>query len=268
MQIPILMYHGISPASVISCCPWAISSSTFVSNLEFLKSGGYHPLTVSELVSLLFDKKGPLPVKPVVLTFDDGLADFFTEALPILDKFGYPATLYIPTSCVSQTCTWFKPSVGTPPPMMLSWSQIRQISDHGVECGSHGHSHVELDILPAKRIQEEIRISKDILEQHLQRSVGSISYPYGVSSAILRKIVKQAGFTSGCAVKHAMMTHSDDRYALARIMVTSKLTQSEYQDALIGKGLRKSHKDERIKTKIYRFVRKLRSRLKNGKETI
>lgn len=258
VKIPILMYHSVADISTASRRLWTISPSTLASHLEILKSLAFVPLTVSSLVSLMYDHKGSLPDKPVVLTFDDGLADFFTGTLPILDKNGFPATLYIPTAYVNQSGSWLK-SNGDGKSPMLSWSQILEIADHGIECGSHGHSHTQLDILPKIKMQEEIRNSKDLLEQHLHKNVESIAYPYGLSSKTLRQIVQEAGYSSGCAIKHSMASPTDDRYALSRIAITSDLSQAEYQDLLMGEGLRSSHKDERMRTTIYRFVRKIKS---------
>lgn len=255
------MYHSVSDISTAARRLWTISPTTFESHLEILKYQAYVPLTVSMLVSLMFDCRGPLPAKPVVLTFDDGLADFFTGTLPILDRFGFPATLYIPTAYVNQSGRWLKTNGNGNYPM-LSWSEIREIAYHGIECGSHGHSHTQLDVLPMEKMREEVCHSKDLLEHHLQKSVDSIAYPYGLNSKTLRQIVQQAGYSSGCAIKHSMSSLADDRYALARIAITSKLSQTEYQDILMGKGLRRFHKDERVRTTIYRFVRKLKSRAK------
>jgi peptidoglycan/xylan/chitin deacetylase (PgdA/CDA1 family) len=252
------MYHSVSDISTASRRLWTISPTTFAAHLDFLKSQAYVPLTVSTFVSLAFDHSGPLPEKPVVLTFDDGLADFLTGSLPLLDKYGFPATLYIPTAYVNQLGSWIK-SGGDGEYPMLTWSEIREIADHGIEVGSHGHSHIQLDILSIAKIREEVHISKDLLEQHLLKSVESISYPYGVNSKTLRQAVQQAGYSSGCAIQHSMASLADDRYALARIVITSELSETGYHEILMGKGLQRSHPNERIRTTIYRFVRKLRA---------
>jgi peptidoglycan/xylan/chitin deacetylase (PgdA/CDA1 family) len=263
VNIPILMYHSVSDISPVGRRLWTISPTTFASHLEYLKSQDYVPLTVSAFVSLGFDLAGPLPVKPVILTFDDGLADFYTGSLPLLDRYGFPATLYIPTAYVNQSGRWIKPSGNGNYPM-LSWSEVREIADRGIECGSHGHSHTQLDILPIDKMKEEVRNSKDLLEQHLQKRVESIAYPYGLNSKTLRQIVRQTGYSSGCAIQHSMASLTDDRFALARIVITSELSQTRYQDIIMGKGLHKSHHDERMRTKIYRFARKLKSRTYMG----
>jgi peptidoglycan/xylan/chitin deacetylase (PgdA/CDA1 family) len=251
------MYHSVSDKPSSSNPLWSISPATLSCHLEYLKYQHWVPTTVSTFVSLLFDKKEPLPDKTVVITFDDGLADFFTGALPILVRYGYPATLFITTAYINQSAGWLRSRRGENHPM-LSWSEVREIADHGIECGSHAHSHAQLDILPVKKIRDELRNSKDILEQHLLQSVQSFAYPFGLNSPNLRQLVQQAGYSSACAVRHTMASAADDRYALARIVITSETSPEKFNDYLHGKGLRKSKRNERTRTKVFRLFRKIK----------
>lgn len=263
IKVPILMYHRVSDEPKPGYQLWTIARSTFAAQLEYIKSQDFSPLTVSELVSLMFDNRGTLPCNPIVLTFDDGLADFFTESLPIIERYNFPATLFISTAYVNQTGRWLK-SLGEENFPMLSWSEIHEISDHGIECGSHGYSHMQLDILPMEKMLEEVKTSKEILEQNLCKQIESFAYPYGLNSKVLRHVVQQAGYSSGCAVKHSMTTVLDDRFALARIVITSRISQITFQGFLQGKGLRRPYKNERLRTKINRFIRKFKSRIEVG----
>ena len=93
-QFPILMYHSISSNQSRQFQSFSVSPACFEEHLRYIRSEGYSPLTVSELVRALESPKPILPRRPIALTFDDGFADFYESALPILDRYGVTATLY------------------------------------------------------------------------------------------------------------------------------------------------------------------------------
>jgi peptidoglycan/xylan/chitin deacetylase (PgdA/CDA1 family) len=125
-----------------------------------------------------------------------------------------------------------------------------------VECGAHSHSHPQLDTLSPVAARDEIVRSKTILENHLGRQVSTFSYPYGYYSSTVRQIVQQAGYSSACAVKHAMSAITDDRFALARIIVEADTDVESLGRLLAGEGLRVAPIRERVQTKGWRLVRR------------
>src|SRR6266571_3807834 len=148
-NIPILMYHSISqpaesanPRFKALCVP----PTLFATQVDYLYRSGYTFLNVTQLVDVLTGKAA-LPERPVVLTFDDGYADFYYHALPVLSCYHITATLYIATSFVEKTSLWlrWKEERGHP---ILTWNQIAEISNSGIECGAHTQSHSKLDALP------------------------------------------------------------------------------------------------------------------------
>src|SRR5262249_50418658 len=151
----------------------------------------YRPITVSRLVAARTAKL-QLPPRTVVITFDDGLRDFLIQAVPILQRYGFLATLYVVTRYVGKRTSW-SPSLGEPDRRMLSWSHLRTVSEPGIECGAHTHSHPQLDVIPPATAFAEIRRSKVSLEDHLGRGVESFAYPHGYASRTTRQLVRQAG---------------------------------------------------------------------------
>jgi peptidoglycan/xylan/chitin deacetylase (PgdA/CDA1 family) len=217
-HVPILMYHSISEQASAKFRPFTVSPRSFVDQMAYLHRYAYTPLTVSQLAGMRSQPESTLPKHPVVLTFDDGYADFLTEALPVLKQYGFPATLYIATAFVNGTSRWMRYEGEMERPM-LTWAQLKQIAASDIECGAHTHTHPQLDILTRSRAQDEIRYSKKLLEDHLDQTVNSFAYPYGYLTTTLRQQVQEAGFTSACSVDQALHPERIDVFALTRLIV-------------------------------------------------
>src|SRR5713101_1852063 len=147
-KVPILMYHSISEHAAPRFKPFAVSPTLFVEHMAYLHQHAYTPITVTQLINTRSKGSSALPEQPVVLTFDDGFADFYTEALPVLQRYGFVATLYVTTAFVNATSRWLQQE-GEAERLMLTWEQLAEVNAHGIECGAHSHSHAQLDMLPA-----------------------------------------------------------------------------------------------------------------------
>ncbi len=233
-KVPILMYHSISDHATPKFRQFTVSPALFADHMAYLRQHAYTPITVTQLVAVLSQEDSVSPARPVVLTFDDGFADFFTEALPVLKRYGFTATLYVATAFVSGTSRWLQRERETTRPM-LTWDQLAEISACGIECGTHTHSHPQLDMLPISEAQVEIVQSKKLLEHHLGQEVSSLSYPYGYYTAAVQRLVREAEFTSACAVKHALTTETTDLFALARLMVKAGMSMDDFAALLSGR---------------------------------
>ena len=97
--VPILMYHEIAgPTETDS--QLAVPPSAFASQLGYLHDAGFQTLTAGTVAEIMNGGGGQLPDRAVVLTFDDGFEDFHRQALPLLDRYGFTATLYVTTGWV------------------------------------------------------------------------------------------------------------------------------------------------------------------------
>lgn len=231
------MYHSISQSADLAdpgfkalCIPPAL----FAAQVDYLYRNGYTLLNVTQLIDA-FTGKAALPERPVVLTFDDGYADFYYQALPVLSRYHLTATLYIATGFVGRTSLWlrWKEETGHP---LLTWNQIVEISNSGIECGAHTHSHPKLDTLPLVMARNEIRRSKDLLEQYLGQQVTSFAYPYSYHTSGVRRLVKEAGFTSACAVNDAMCSDKANHFILDRLTVTPNMNICAFEALLTQEG--------------------------------
>jgi len=254
-KIPILMYHSISHSLNPKFVQFTVPPTRFAEQMAYLHAYGYTPMTVTQYVDAT---KKHLPEKPVVLTFDDGMEDFFTGALPILTRYSFPATLYITTAFVGGTCSWLRRE-GESARLMLTWEQIAQIQASGIECSAHSHTHPQLDMLSSSMAQDEIVASKQILEEHLGQRVTSFAYPYGYYTITTQRLAQAAGYTSACAVKHAMNAEETDPFALTRLMVKASTNEEEFVALLTGKSTYATTlftAYARMRTPVWQWVRK------------
>lgn len=224
---PVLMYHSISSQASAKFRPFTVSPIAFAAQMAYLASTGYTTLTVSQFAKTLTDTNVRLPERPVVLTFDDGFADFFSMAFPLLLYYGFAATLYVSTAFLNGTSRWLQAERETLRPV-LSWKQLLQISSSPIECGAHTHSHLQLDTLSVAQARWEIGHSKHLLEQRLERSIQTFAYPFGYHSVHTRQLVREAGFTSACAVRRAIRSDANDPFTLQRCMVGTDTTLDEF----------------------------------------
>ena len=236
-RIPILMYHSIAEDAKPKFKEFTVPPALFDRQMAYLSEQGYTALTVSQFTYTCAYEEERLPAKPVVITFDDAFLDFYTAALPILKRYGFSATLYVPTAYVGGTSRWMEhEGEGSRP--ILSWEQLREIRDSGIECGAHSHTHPQLDLLFLSQAKKEITQSKLILEEHLGETVASIAYPYGYHTSAVKQLVREAGYTSACAVRNALSTPATDPFALARVLVDPDTDVDTFAALLAGHNRR------------------------------
>src|SRR3954447_19526264 len=206
-HVPILLYHGIVDGRAEG---FDVSLDAFRRQLEAVVTCGRQPQTITELAGAM-----PAAAGSAAVTFDDGTADFWEAAWPALAEYGVKATLYVTTGAVGGR------HEGRP---MVSWRQLEDLRDAGVEIGSHGHHHVALDLVGEERAALELVNSKLLLEDRLQVPVNSFAYPFGYHTKAVKRLVSHVGYTSACAVKNALSHPDDDCFALARFTVTADTT--------------------------------------------
>jgi peptidoglycan/xylan/chitin deacetylase (PgdA/CDA1 family) len=256
--IPILMYHSISHCENPRFRRFTVTPARFEKQLDYLTTHGYSPLTVSDYVQRIADDR-QLPPRPVVLTFDDGYADFYTAALPLLQKYHATATLYIVTGFIGETSRWMQRE-GETDRAILNWSQIREIASSAVECGAHTHTHRALDALSAADCRQEIELSRRVLAEKID-APRSFAYPFGYYSHAVHSLVREVGFTSACAVRYAQSSRHDDRFALSRLIVTADTDLPSFEKLLQSGGRGPEAAYLRLRSAAWERVRRSRQRL-------
>lgn len=231
--VPILMYHSISDQAAPGFRRFTVTPRAFAEQMDYLAEHGNRPVTVTQLAEAIRGAGEPLPAHPVVLTFDDGFADFHSQALPVLKSNVFTATLYVCTAFVGDTGRWLRREGEANRPV-LTWEQLGDIAACGIEIGAHGHTHRALDRIPASQALDEIVRPREILGQRLACRISSFAYPFGYYSREVRQFVVWAGYSSACAVRYDMSSTRDDPFALARLIVTRNTDMSGFARLLEG----------------------------------
>ena len=255
-KVPILMYHSISQHATPKYRPFAVSPKVFADQMEYLYQHEYTPMTVTQFVNAIARREATLPERPVLITFDDGFVDFFTEAFPVLQRYKFTATLYVTTGYVGGTSSWLWRE-GEATRQMLTWDQLAEISANGIECGGHSHKHPQLDIISLPKARSEITLCKELLEEHLGVKVSSFAYPHGYHSLSIKQLIRETGYTSACAVGYTMSSESADPFALGRLLVTDD-TNGDVLASLLTRNIPSNGTTiyKGLRTYAWRYVRR------------
>ena len=200
--VPVLMYHHITDRLNNTPMPnLRVSPRRFARQLDYLKKNNYTAVTLSRAAN------GPLPAKPVVITFDDAYADFYHQAWPLLQERDMTATLFVVTSTLDGTNVWDAPK-GIPREEIITREQLKELDANGIEIGGHSHSHLALTDLSERCLLREITGCQKILTDILGRPARVFSYPYGLYNDKVRDAVERAGFTMACTTQPGKLTAS------------------------------------------------------------
>ena len=252
--VPILLYHSVSDNPPPWIRRYCVAPAVFSRQLDLIVESGVTALSVAEYARILQDG-GSLPGRTVVITFDDGLADFQEHALPALRRAALPVTLFVTTGFLEGLLPEGR-GVSRPPGPWLDPAALLDMRAQGVEIGAHSHSHPQLDTLPVESARVEIARSKEILENLLASPVPSFAYPYGYHGPVVHRLAQESGFASACAVKNALSFGADDRFALARLTIRADTTLVQLAAWLDGRGAPLAPRREQARTRAWRIYRR------------
>ena len=215
VNAPILLYHHISEPNLSS--RYFVSPADFAAQLEFLKREGYTPISLSRLVTALVEGAW-LPAKPVVITFDDGYRDVYQNAFPVMQEYGFVGTIFVITEQIG---------IGG----YLTAEQIANLVNAGWELGSHSRTHANLR-QPGVLVGDEILNSRMELEAQFAASVATFSYPYGLTSAAIRKLVEDSGYQAAVGLGGSSRHTKKTRYYLSRIEIRNGYDLQKFEELL------------------------------------
>jgi peptidoglycan/xylan/chitin deacetylase (PgdA/CDA1 family) len=222
-RVPILMYHSVSDGRKEKKHPYFQTVTTpaaFARQMRFLHENGYSVVNLGEAVARL-EKPGWPSTRPVVITFDDGFRDFYTNAFPVLSSHGFSATMFLPTAHVGETRRSFNESE------CMTWSEVRELQKAGIQFGSHTVTHPQLKNLDADDLKYEVRNSKATIEERLGLPVESFAYPYAFPEtnklfrSRLRAVLEESGYENGVSTIIGTADRAGDHFFMKRLPVNT-----------------------------------------------
>ncbi len=202
--VPVLMYHHVGKAS--EKLNLNVDAETFERQMEFLKIHHYRLMSFEDFIGHV-QLGQPVPWNTVVITFDDGYLDNFTNAFPVLRKMDFPATIFMITGNIGKD-GW------------LSAEDLNILESSGITIGSHTVNHAFLPELKKGEVVSELRQSRNQLEKILGHPVFLFSYPAGGVTQEVKKLVEEEGYHGAVTTNYGKSRR--DVYALRRIKITER----------------------------------------------
>lgn len=215
VKVPVLYYHSIDPSEANEVI---LSPTKLKEELQYIKDSGFTTITISELNDYLNNGKG-LPEKSILITFDDGYMDNYTNAFPILKELNMKATIFTITKGLDQG-------------YYLSSDQLKELSDYGIDIECHTVNHLHLNELSYEEQLKELTDSKQKLESITGKKVTALAYPYGDYNQDTLNVAKAAGYTFGFTTNFNCVTKENSQLELNRIYVSSAYDMETFKSRL------------------------------------
>lgn len=209
VEIPVLMYHYIRvnpyPTDTVGF-GLSVTPYDFDQQMAYLKAHDYHTISLDDLSDSLLKNKR-LPSKPIIITFDDGYKDLYTDGYPILKKYGLSGVSFVITGVIDT-------------PRYLSTEEIIEMHDSRViDFEPHTVNHSALTYLSDSDALRELLESKDVLSTITNDTMRWFAYPYGNVDQRVADLVKKAGYTGAFGTKLGAFQSTDEIFTLPRIKI-------------------------------------------------
>ncbi len=197
-----------------------VSRETFRQQMRYLAMTGYNVIPLRSLYEYVTGKRASLPRNAVVVTIDDGWRSTYTEVFPEMKRYGFPFTVFIYPQIIGQTSH------------AMSWKQVKEMSDAGVDIESHSYSHpfltrrrhAELDQKAyGAWLQRELVESKKMIERATGRPVLFLAYPFGDFDHYLVDSVNRAGYDVALTCEAGKVRRGSDPLRMRRMVVEKKM---------------------------------------------
>jgi len=217
-KILVLNYHQVADKNTAL----AVTLKDFETQMKFLADSGCITITPDELYAGLRGEI-ELPPKPVLITFDDGYLDNYTNAYPILKKYNLRATIFV------------IPSFTGVYPGYMTWEQLKEMESNGtITVESHTLTHPKLEALPDDEIRVELLNSKNLLEENLGHPVEFLAYPTGTYNLHIAGIAQDLGYKGAFTIKYGVVDKGSNFFALERVPIfnTASKTMKDFYERI------------------------------------
>ena len=200
--VTVLAYHSVSDDAADR---YSVSAADLAAQLAYLEKHGYVIAPLAQVPAMLAGQLA-LPAKTAVITFDDGYADNYSAALPVLARYGVPATVFVITGRMGE-------------PGYLTWQQAADMQRHGVSIGAHTVSHRNLTKLTAAEVGTELTQPRQTIAARLGEVPAFMAYPYGRYNQAVETQAQEAGYQGACGGLLGVNRAGADRFALRRVVI-------------------------------------------------
>ena len=221
MRLPILMYHKVDrmPPGARYVRNYVLPEQ-FEAQLAALARWGYRTVSFGEWLAY---RRGAadLPRRPIIVTFDDGYRSTYEIAWPLLQRFGYTATVFLVSDLIGKTNAWDVHEVQEP---LLGRAEIAEMQRGGIGFESHTKTHAALTLIEPDRAMEELTAARVTLAGLLGTPVRVLCYPYGKSNPAVRAMTREAGYEAAVMAGSRMNARRTDPFRLKRIGIDYRMT--------------------------------------------
>ncbi len=223
--VPVLSYHNFSRDR--STSRMMVTEAAFEEQMRFLRDNGYRVIPLSQFIDFL-NFKGQIPKKSVVITIDDGWRSAYEIALPILKKYGYPATLFVYTDLI----------VGSQ--RTLSWELIEEMARNGLDIQGHTKTHRKLTLMNPKEsfkeyfetIEGELSKSAGIIKAKASKEIQYLAYPEGETNHLVIELAQKEGYLAAFTAKRGGNPFFTHNYRINRSMIYGDFNLSQFEKNL------------------------------------
>jgi peptidoglycan/xylan/chitin deacetylase (PgdA/CDA1 family) len=226
------MYHAFA-ADGQPPSPYVVSDRRFAAQMRLLRLLRLRVISLDEHVSQL--REGRLLPRSVVITIDDGYRDNLEIALPILRRFGYPATLFVVSGRLGQANDWDRDGELSGRPI-LDRQELRGLAAEGVTIGAHTRTHPSLPDVDPETARAEIAGSKADLESALDLPIELFAYPFGRHGPDAVAAARDAGFRAAFTTRSRPSRPGGDLYLGDRIEIRGDDSLLSFAAAVTGRG--------------------------------
>ncbi len=184
----------------------SVRPEDFEKHMQWLKKHGYNSITPDQLYDFVTTGAG-LPDNPVLITFDDGYADNYNNAYPIMQKYGFVGTIFVVTSYLDKY------------PNYMTWEQAKELEANGFSIESHTATHKSMTEASDAQIVEELTKSKETLKEKLGKDSKFVAYPTGTYNLHIAQLAKDAGYKAAFTIKYDAVNRNSNVFALERVPI-------------------------------------------------